>query len=100
MIAYNSRTNALALMEKQNYNKYKDYVENGIPIDDEKLVEDLKRGGFLIDDNIDELELLRFNLWRARFDERNLALTIVPTLACNFACVYCYERNTHKKIFS
>jgi len=71
MIAYNSRTNALALMEKQNYNKYIDYVEKGIPIDDEKLVEDLKRGGFLIEDNIDELELLRFNLWRARFDERN-----------------------------
>jgi len=99
IVAYNSRTGALALMEKNNYDKYKNYVEKGIPIDDSKLIEDLKKGQFLIDDNVDELQLLRFNLWRSRFNDKNLGLTIAPTLGCNFACVYCYEKDSQKNVF-
>lgn len=99
IVAYNSRTGALALMEKKNYDKYKNYIEKGISIDDNKLIEDLKKGQFIIDDNVDELQLLRFNLWRSRFNDKNLGLTIAPTLGCNFACVYCYEKDSQKNVF-
>lgn len=99
LIAYNSRTNALALIEKENYDKYKKYIEESIPIDDEKLIEELKRGGFLIDDNINELEILKYNLLANRYSSKHLSLTIAPTLDCNFACIYCYEKGKRKALY-
>jgi uncharacterized protein len=93
LIAYNARTNSLALIEKENFNKYKNFIDNSVPIDDEKLIEDLKKGQFLIEDDIDELDLLKYNMFNSRFDTRHLGMTIAPTMNCNFDCVYCYEKN-------
>lgn len=47
-VAYNSRSNALALIEEDNYKKLINYRENKIPIEDKKLVDQLKKGFFLI----------------------------------------------------
>lgn len=99
LIAYNSRTNSLALIEKEKYSKYRNFKDKHIPIDDEELVKDLRRGQFLIDDDIDELELLRFRLLSSRFDNRNLYMTIAPTMNCNFNCIYCYEKPREENIF-
>jgi len=99
LIAYNSRTNALALIEKENYEKYRNYIEKSILIDDEKLIEDLRRGGFLIDENIDELEILKYNLLTNRYSSKHLSLSIAPTLDCNFACIYCYEKGKRKELY-
>lgn len=93
LIAYNSRTNALALIEKENYIKYQNFVDNSIAIDDEKLIEDLEKGQFLIDDEVNELDILRYKMLSSRFDTRHLSLTIAPTMNCNFDCIYCYEKN-------
>ena len=51
IIAYNARTNALALIEKENYKKYLDFIENSIEITDLTLLNDLKHGDFIIEDN-------------------------------------------------
>jgi len=47
--------------------------------------------GFLVDSRVDETDLLRKAREQARSRPGSLALTILPTLACNFRCVYCYE---------
>ncbi len=56
---------------------------------------DLKRllldKGFILEDGIDELALLKVFHHASRFQRKNLGLTIIPTLGCNFTCVYCYE---------
>ena len=54
---------------------------------------DLKRGHFVVEDNCDEVRSFRVvhNLWK--YDTTTLALTIAPTLACNFGCTYCFEGN-------
>ena len=98
LIAYNARTNALALIEKENYIKYQNFVDKSIAIDDEKLIEDLKKGQFLIDDELDELELLKYNMLSSKFDTRHLGLTIAPTMNCNFDCIYCYEKNERQNV--
>ncbi|MDJ0764683.1 MAG: radical SAM protein [Myxococcota bacterium] len=46
--------------------------------------------GFLIDASIDELAHLRASRASAR-TSRHLSLTVLPSLACNFRCIYCYE---------
>lgn len=99
MIAYNSRSNGGALISKNNYNKYLDFVNKDIPIDDDKFLEDLKKGFFLINDDIDELKILRYNLLRDKFNTRSLAFTIAPTSDCNFRCVYCYEKDAIKPTY-
>lgn len=58
------------------------------------LLEDLREGAFILDDDIDELGrvCIRFN-W-ARYSERQMHLTIIPATGCNLRCIYCYE--THR----
>ena len=57
----------------------------------ESLKNLLKQHGFLIDERIDELAALRQARHRSRSASSWLNLTIAPTLACNFACTYCYQ---------
>lgn len=48
----------------------------------------------LIDDNVDEIAIIK-NRKRCGIEDKNrLDLIIMPTLDCNFDCVYCYE--THQ----
>lgn len=49
--------------------------------------------GFLIDDAIDERAYLHQLHRQACSQHRGLGLTILPTLACNFRCIYCYEKH-------
>lgn len=93
-LAYNSRSNALAVITKSDFEKYDEYVKFGKQIEDEELVRSLKEGFFLIDDNVDELKILRFEMYRDRMDENTLTLTIAPTSNCNFRCIYCYEKES------
>ena len=93
MIAYNSFSNALALMEKDQYSRFNDFVKNGIDIDDEEFIQQLKQGSFLQEDAMDELAHLRLRMLQSRYQTRSLSLTIAPTADCNFRCPYCYEKD-------
>ena len=90
-LIYNSRTNALALIENENF-KYLSGKTDNIVVENKKLRKNLLRGGFLLDSNVNELDLIKINLLKARFNNDSLGLTIAPTLACNFKCIYCYEK--------
>ncbi|HHY23927.1 MAG TPA: hypothetical protein GX527_06780, partial [Clostridiaceae bacterium] len=51
-----------------------------------------KRGGFIVEDDLDECDYLRINDVIKRFsDYKHIGLTIAPTMDCNFNCIYCYE---------
>lgn len=98
LIAYNSRTNCLALIEKERYAKIEPLLAN--EYDDNELFEDLKRGGFIVDEKIDEKDIIRYERNCQRYNTAALGLTIAPTLGCNFNCVYCFEssQNNHTKM--
>lgn len=51
--------------------------------------------GFLIPDEIDELNEIRFAHKLAVSDTRHFQLMIHPTLDCNLKCWYCYENHVH-----
>ena len=92
-IAYNSLSNSLALIDSEKYKQYLDFEKNGVQINDKKLVEDLKKGSFILNDGVDELLIIRHNMYAAKFDKSSFGLTIAPTSDCNFRCTYCYERD-------
>jgi uncharacterized protein len=56
-----------------------------------RVREILRKQSFLVDESCDEVgEVLAKRVSRQRL-AAGLSLTIAPTLACNFRCVYCYE---------
>lgn len=91
-IAHNSFTNALAIMSKEDYMEFKRYQSDATYKLEESLVQSLQKGGFLIGDDVDEMELLRHRLRLDTYSNDGLGLTIAPTLDCNFCCSYCYEQ--------
>ncbi|MFH2046208.1 MAG: radical SAM protein [Pseudomonadota bacterium] len=52
---------------------------------------DLVKGRFFVPPETDEIKKLRFKYESQRFNTSILALTVCPTLSCNFACPYCFE---------
>lgn len=98
VISYNSRTNALALMSKENYIKF-----NNLTLDELKKDEDffnkLVKGGFIVEDSFDELTYLSYCLLKDRFSTRGLGLTIAPTIDCNFRCIYCYQKDGQDNLY-
>jgi len=47
--------------------------------------------GAIVNESIDERDLVRVRLSRARYGQRWLEVTVVPTLACNMRCIYCNQ---------
>ncbi|WP_291631248.1 radical SAM protein [Clostridium sp.] len=93
IIAYNSFTNSIAVMDPDKYNDYLDFQNNNIEIKDEEFIQELYKGGFIIGDNVNEIDCLRYLMFKDRFERKSLNLTIAPTMDCNFRCIYCYEKN-------
>jgi uncharacterized protein len=90
-LAFNARSCALGLLSQEQYHQVQDQDYEKLAHINTKLFEDLKRGGFLVEDETDELSQLQVERNLARWNTTSLGLTIAPTLRCNFACTYCYE---------
>lgn len=58
---------------------------------DLELVSYMQEKGFIIDDDYDEEKTYLKMLDRYKGNSGHLDLTIMPTLQCNFRCIYCYE---------
>lgn len=106
IIAYNAFSGAFTSIDKDFYNLcLKIFSDPGImanesnnAFDNEKdlagVIEGLKKGGFLIADNIDEIGIVKKIQDEMRYQQDNvLTITIAPTLNCNFNCVYCLEND-------
>lgn len=63
--------------------------------DDEHLLLTLRQQGFIVDSHETEINKYRYIYYNKMFDRRSLAVTIAPTMCCNFGCGYCFE-GTHK----
>ncbi len=92
-LIYNCLTGALAEIESEQLAHVRRLLEfpgNKDSAADPELLENLTEGGYLVTDETDEVA----DLWAESRSRRQqlgtLALTIAPTLACNFACDYCF----------
>jgi len=56
--------------------------------------------GFLIDETIDEIALIKHACRNNRLNTRSLSLTIAPTLECNFRCTYCYQPENNLQVMT
>ena len=98
-ILYNSMTNSLALIDNEKYGGYRKYENGEVENLDSDLMEDLYKGGFIVDNDFDELKELELRLLHGRFSSNSLGLTLAPTSDCNFRCIYCYEKDVIKPTY-
>lgn len=91
---FNARTQALANLSPRELEQILN-SNSSLWQEDQQFLSQLLYGGFALQEDIDELELIRFEMQQSRFQSHHSALTIAPTSDCNFRCVYCYEKGTY-----
>jgi uncharacterized protein len=98
-LLFNGITTALISLDGELFEKVEDIlaaINDGFSVPEDDQTQEIYRtlvdGRFIIPRPVDELALLkvRYNVSR---HSNPLSLTILPTLACNLACVYCYENS-------
>lgn len=96
---YNTQTLSLMTVDKDIYDLILDSIiksENLSSIDNETYTF-LLGNGIIVDDNDSSCQDFRTKMEYMKrlksFGGKTLSLVIAPTLACNFACPYCYEAN-------
>lgn len=93
-LAYNCFTNGLAVINLS----LKELISEGkIDEIDEGALGELKKGGFIVQDELNELDLLKIRFRQAQFNNSHLSMTIAPSTLCNMACKYCFETLEEKE---
>ena len=98
LLLFNSITNAILSVEPRNSNR----VLNILNSKEENIFPHLKDGGFLINEDDDELNKIRTKYLKYQFSKDFFRLTITMSTYCNFKCSYCYQSQAEKvsgKIF-
>ena len=92
LLAFNAMSCGLGVIDDETYAEYRLLEEN--PACDgirKNTIEALCKGRFIIPDELEEIEDIKASHFISRFANNGYGLTLVPTMACNFACSYCYE---------
>jgi uncharacterized protein len=97
-VAYNAATGAMLRLDGAESALFSRFLDGDADAEDTagdpeaaRVREAMVRGGFLVDDAVDEVARLTFRSLARRYSSEFFYLTIMPTLACNMACPYCYE---------
>ena len=95
MMLYNSKTGAVAVIEKEHVKEISDVLETQI---DSKFTGVLYTQGFLTDDSEDELAYIRRRYDNVHSSQKTIKVVMMPAEFCNLACPYCFIYNYRNKI--
>lgn len=90
LIIYNTFTTGILLLNAEYTSSFKKFSDTGV-MEKQDLEKELKNGNMLVEDDIDEIGLLKTRNNMARYNASNYSFTIAPTMECNFGCPYCFE---------
>jgi len=89
-LVFNGKTGAFVKLSQSETSLLKNIQENLKCVDGE-FIKNLKRGGFIVPDDLEELDVIKVRFENSKWNYNSLGLTIAPTLNCNLRCPYCYE---------
>jgi uncharacterized protein len=96
-LAFNALRNGLAIVGADIVKKITSHQRGTEPDMDGQLLAELKKGGFLCEDDFEEYNLLTVLRHKSQYSGTGLGLTIAPTMLCNLACLYCFEETDVNK---
>lgn len=85
---YNTFTGAVILIDGEMKEILEGSKITEIP---ENFVTSLKKMGFIVPKNIDEIKRFKYRYFEKNYNKRESVFSIIPTYACNLRCPYCYE---------
>jgi len=90
LMIYNSKTGAISPIGPDKKKAVLNVLRGGGFSEDKALIDNLKKQGFIVQNNKNELDDIR--LWHEGYGRlKNLIqLIILPAEACNFTCPYCF----------
>lgn len=88
-LIYNALTGGFAKLECDEYEKYCSTTFDDT--NDRELLENLKKGGFILPEDFDELEFIDERFEKIKCIHKAVNMVISPTMKCNLACIYCYQ---------
>lgn len=91
---YNTKSRYHLILNLTQYSSHAALLQHSelIPQLPKAMVDKLFDKGFIVSVEVNELSYLKQKSFAARVNEdHGLVLTILPTLECNFRCVYCFE---------
>lgn len=102
ILLFNTFSTALCWItrESQRFLNETQYETNELSVDDKKTIEQFLAMGFIVNRDVDELKHLELRQNLTRYGNRNLLLTIGPTMNCNMRCPYCFESEQHQTMTS
>lgn len=90
----NGMTGSLLVLDKSSYDLFNELLENPAKrVEYPGLVEKMQKGRFLVNNNEEDLNILRAKNRQVIHADDSFLLTINPTMNCNFKCWYCYEKH-------
>ena len=88
----NSVTGGACVISEKHYNMVRKSLGGKLTNEEvEALTKDLRKGGFIVDNDVDELTRVKYLSHYGAYKGDYLDLRILPTEQCNFRCAYCYE---------
>lgn len=89
-IVYNTLHDSILVADTE----LKQALEQNIDALSKEHIAVLSEMGMVIDNDIDEKAILSFRYHKEKYSSPYSIFVILPTLACNLACKYCYERSS------
>jgi len=92
-ICFNTYSKALVRFESREYLKLMEALHNREVNLADPFYKDIAEQGIIIDSEIDEINLLKFEYNINYYSLDRLQITWLPTYNCNFNCPYCFEKD-------
>lgn len=90
-LLYNSVSDTFVLLEENDLKTYQKLLAGEYARITHAELSPWVSMGFVIPENYDEKKRLVDDYHNVRGNDRNLILTIAPTMSCNFGCNYCFQ---------
>lgn len=100
VLLYNTLSNAVCRLSAEEFDTVTELLNNTDLFEKEypDVFSQMKKDGYIVDADFNELEYIRFQNRMQIFGDRRLHITINPTLDCNLTCWYCsteYAKASH-----
>ena len=87
-LVFNTMHRSIIQVDEEIYSLMK---ENRITEIDDEVLNVLKEGEIIVEDDLNELDMLKIIFNRGKYNTDSIGITVIPTHLCNLACKYCYQ---------